>query len=218
MFDKENSSKVMEENLKSLLERAREFFFKSDVGKVSIEDFCAKEGFTLECFYKCFKDKEDLIDKLLENERVSFENIFDEYDFEGMNAIDILLIVSNEVRKRFRSVNPLVTYDIKKVYPEMYLKHIEARRDFIFGKIQINLQKGISQGVYRNDVSIELMARGYISKLIDIHDPSHFMPQAFSFATLFDIMFDNFIKGVANDEGLEYYKKRKQLFSILSKD
>ncbi len=208
----------MGENLKPLLEKAREFLFKSGVQNASIEDFCAKEGIEQAFFYKYFKSKEDLVDKVLGNERESFDIIFDEYDFEGMNAIDILLIVSKEVSKRFRSVNPSITYDIKNVYPEIYLKHIEARRDFIFGKIQINLQKGISQGIYRNDISIELMARGYISKLLDIHDPNHFMPQAFSFATLFDIMFDNFIKGVANEEGLEYYKKRKQLLSILSKD
>jgi len=209
---------MMDENLKPLLEKAREFFFKSGVQNVDIKDFCDKEGITEEYFFRYFKNKEELVDKLLENERESFEIIFDEYDFEGMNAIDILLIVSREVSKRFRSVDPSITYDIKNIYPDMYLKHIEARRDFIFNKIQINLQKGISQGIYRNDVSIELIARGYISKLIDIHDPSHFMPHAFSFAMLFDIMFDNFIKGVANEEGLEYYKKRKQLFSILSKD
>ncbi len=208
----------MDENLKQLLEKAREFFFKSGMQDVSVEEFLKSENISEELFYEHFKNKEDLIDKILENERVSFEIIFDEYDFEGMNAIDILLIVSKEIGKRFRSVNPAITYDIKNVYPEMYLKHIEARRDFIFGKISVNLQKGIAQGVYRNDISIELIARGYISKLLDIHDPSHFMPQAFSYAMLFDIMFDNFIKGVANEEGLEYYKKRKQLFAILSKD
>lgn len=208
----------MDENLKLLLEKAREFFFKSGMRDVSIEEFLKNENISEDFFNEHFKSKEDLIDKILENERESFEIIFDEYDFEGMNAIDILLIVSKEIGKRFRSVNPSITYDIKNVYPEMYLKHIEARRDFIFGKISVNLQKGIAQGIYRNDISIELIARSYISKLLDIHDPSHFMPQAFSYAMLFDIMFDNFIKGVANEDGLEYYKKRKQLFSILSKD
>lgn len=204
--------------LKPLLEKAREFFFKIGVKNATIEEFCDNEGITKEEFHKYFQNKEDLVDQFLENERKCFEIIFDEYDFEGMNAIDILLIVSKEINKRFRSVNPSITYDIKEAYPKIYAKHIETKRDFIYEKIKINIEKGISQGVYRNDISIELMARGYISKLIDIHDPNHFMPQAFSFAMLYEIMFDKFINGVANEEGIEYYKKRKQFLTILNKD
>lgn len=206
----------MDKTYKKILERARDLFFNYRVINVSIEDICKDLGITEEAFHKYIKNKAELVDKILEVERVSFQNIFDEYDFEGQNAIDILLIVSKEVNQRFKYVNPAITYDLKNHYPEIYHKHFEDKLDFIFEKIKINIEKGTKQGMYREDLSIELIARTYMSKLIDIHDPNHYQPEEFSFAMMFNIMFEKFIEGISNEKGMEYYKKRKQLFTILN--
>ena len=64
--------------------------------------------------------------------------------------------------------------------------------------------------MYRDDLSIELIARLYISRLIDLHNPDFFPPDKFSFATLFEVMFENFIRGISNEEGIKYYKKQKK--------
>ena len=114
-------------------------------------------------------------------------------------------------------MNPAVTLDLKNQYPEIYSKHLESRKGFIFEKIKINIEKGIRQGIYREDISTELIARTYISKLLGIHDANDFPPNAFSFATLYDVMFERFIMGIANKQGIEYYKKRKQLYKVMGR-
>lgn len=200
-----------------IIQKARELIFKTSIKDITVDEFCKKSGISKEEFKKYFKNKADLIDKLLEHERQSFEYIFDKYDFDGQNAIDILLIVGMEINERFKYVNPAVTFDIKNHYPDLYATHLESRKDFIFEKIKINIEKGISQGVYRKDISIELIARTYISKLLDIHDSTDFPVEAFSFAKLYDIMFERFIMGIANEQGKQYYKKRKQLYKVLSR-
>lgn len=200
-----------------IIQKARELIFKSSIKDITVIEFCNKAGISQEEFKTYFKNKADLIDKILEHERQSFEYIFDKYDFDGQNAIDILLIVGMEINERFKYVNPAVTFDIKNHYPELYTTHLESRKDFIFEKIKINIEKGISQGVYRKDISIELIARTYISKLLDIHDSTDFPAEAFSFAKLYEIMFERFIMGIANEQGKQYYKKRKQLYKVLSR-
>ncbi|MBU1371052.1 MAG: hypothetical protein KJ578_10925 [Bacteroidetes bacterium] len=158
---------------------------------------------------KYVKSNESLVEKTLELEREKFVEIFIEYDFEGMNAIDILLIVSHELAQKFYDISPSITHELKGLFPEIYQQHFDERIRFISEKIRINLTKGISQGMYRNDLSIELIARLYISRLIDIHNPDFFPPEAFSFKTLFDQMFESFVRSVATTEGLIYYEKRK---------
>ena len=193
-----------------ILERVRELFFKYGVRSISMDDICRDLGVSKKTLYLHFRSKHDLVMRLLELERQSFEIIFDTYNFEGVNAIDILLTVSKEVGDKFWDVSPSMTFDLKKYYPEVYNKHVEERIDFIFQKIKINLEKGINQGVYRDDLSIELVARLYIRRLMDLHNPEFFPADKFSFQTLFDVMFDNFIRGIANPKGMEYYDKQKR--------
>lgn len=199
----------MDQNLIDILERVRELFFKFGVRSVSIDDICRDIGISKKKMYQYVRSKNELVEKLLELERVNFEIIFDTYNFEGVNAIDILLTVSKEVGEHFRDVSPSMTFDLEKYYPDIYHKHIEERIEFIFGKIKINIEKGINQGMYRNDLSIELVARLYIRRLIDLHNPEFFPADKFSFQTLFDVMFDTFIRGIANEQGIAYYEKQK---------
>ncbi|MFW5705842.1 MAG: hypothetical protein ACOCX8_02450, partial [Bacteroidota bacterium] len=160
--------------------------------------------------YSLIKDERDLATKVLAFERDSFKEIFDEYDFEGMNAIDILMIVSREIASRYYDVTPAISRSLKQRFPPVYQDHFQKRVDFIFGKIQINLQKGINQQMYRSDLSIELVARLYMSRLIDIHNEEIFPSDKFSFSTLYEVMFENFVRSIATPEGLKYFENKKR--------
>ncbi|MDP4281580.1 MAG: TetR/AcrR family transcriptional regulator [Bacteroidota bacterium] len=199
----------MENSTSEILEKVRELFYKYGVRSVSMDDITRDLGIPKKKLYTYFKSKTELVEKLLELERQNFEIIFDTYNFEGVNAIDILLIVSKEIGGRFRDVSPSMTFDLLKYYPDIYRKHIDDRTEFIYEKIKINLEKGINQGVYRDDLSVELLARLYIRRLLDLHNPEFFPAEKFSFQTLFEVMFDNFIRGIANQKGIEYYEKQK---------
>ena len=161
----------MDNKLIDILERVRELFYKFGVRSVSMDDICRDLGLSKKKLYQHVTSKTELVEKLLELERQNFEIIFETHNFEGVNAIDILLTVSRVLGERFRDVSPSMTFDLKKYYPDIYHRHIDERIEFIYSKIQINLQKGISQGMYRDDLSIELVARLYIRRLIDLHNP-----------------------------------------------
>ncbi|MCX6242570.1 MAG: TetR/AcrR family transcriptional regulator [Bacteroidetes bacterium] len=199
----------MDNTLKDILERVRELFYKYGVRSVSIDDICRDLGFSKKKLYEYVESKHELVEKLLELERQNFEVIFSQYNFEGINAIDILLTVSNELGENFRDISPSMTFDLKKYYPEVYHKHVDERIEFIFEKIKINLSKGINQGMYRTDLSVELIARLYIRRLMDLHNPEFFPAEKFSFRTLYDVMIDNFIRGIATETGLAYYETKR---------
>jgi TetR/AcrR family transcriptional regulator, cholesterol catabolism regulator len=205
----------MEQSLVEILEKVRDLFFKYGVRSMSMDDICRETGISRKTIYKIFTSKNDLVEKLLELERENFEIIFNTDKFDGeVNAIDILLMVSKDVSNKFFDISPSMTFDLKKYYPDIYHKHVEERIEFVFEKIRINLVKGINQGVYRDDLSVELVSRLYIRRLIDLHNPEFFPADKFSFQTLFDVMFDNFIRGIANEKGIEYYEKQKQKISF----
>ncbi|KIO43909.1 MULTISPECIES: hypothetical protein [Porphyromonadaceae] len=197
-----------------LTEKLRTYVFR--YGTDLSDENLRKVNITREEIDENFSDMEDIVNSIFERERICFEEIFDKYNFEGWNAIDILLLVGNEINDRFFNVSPSVTFKLAKAYPEIYEKHRLRRSDFIFEKIKINIEKGMQQGMYKNDVSSEMVARMYIAKLNDIHNPEIYPPEGYDFATIFNNMIDSVIKTITNEEGWQYYKQRKQLYNVLN--
>jgi hypothetical protein len=204
----------MDDIFRDIVEKTRDLWHQKGVGKFSLEELAPMIGVSYDTLRQYAVDDNDLVEKILHFERESFQNIFDIHDFEGVNAIDILLTVSREVASKFMDVTPWVTLNLKTHYPDLYHHHIQDRINFIFGKIQINLFKGISQGIYRDDLSIELVARLYISRLIDLHNPELFPKEKFSFETLFDFMFDSFVRSIAKPEGIAYFEQKKKKLKL----
>jgi hypothetical protein len=205
----------MDSNLRGIIEKFRDYLYDMN-GKavISLDVIAAKTGLSRDEILTYVSGEEELVERVLDFERHRFEEIFKIHDFEGVNAIDILLIVSKEMAEKFIDISPSVTFVLKHHFPDIYQKHFVQRRDFIYDKIKINLSKGISQGMYRDDLSIELVARLYLSRLIDLHNPDFFPAEEFSFETLFDVMFENFIRGIAKPEGLAYFEKKKKNFNF----
>lgn len=204
----------MDKEYKEIMGKIRDLSFTLGIRSLSLNGIRSKLNIPKPLFTKYISNKSDLVKQVLTFERSCFQSIFDEHDFEGLNAIKILLIVSKEITLRFKDVTPSMTFDLREFYPEAYNHHFKERQNFIFEKIRINLTKGIDQGMYRPDLSIELVSRLYLSRLNDIHDPELFPPKQFSDETLFNFMIDYFIRGIATPEGIEFYKKEKENYKL----
>ena len=205
----------MDKEFVQIIEKVRAYLYKNGIDGFSFEkmkDF----GVSPSDVSKFVNSVEELVEKILEYERKSFESIFLQYNFEGQNAIDILFIVSQEINDRFEDVTPSITMELESHFPEVYEKHMAERMEFIFDKIQINIQKGIDQGMYRDDLSCEMVGRMYLSRLEDMHNPELYPPERFKFGTIYDTMIDEFVKSIGTEGGISYYRQRKQLLGVLS--
>lgn len=205
----------MTEKRHILAEKLRTYISRYGINDLN-EEHLKIVGLSMSELKENFTDRRDIVNAILEHERRSFEEIFNEYNFDGWNAIDIMLMIGDEINNRFFNVTPSITIVLSEAFPDIFEKHKNQRSDFIYEKIKINIEKGMQQGMYKNDISSEMIARMYIAKLNDIHDPQIYPPEGFTFATIFNTMIDNVIKAITNEEGKNYYKQRKQFYSVLN--
>lgn len=157
---------------------------------------------------RAFGTEAGLVEEILNYEQQSLEDIFSDFDFTGTNAIDGLLVVSKEISNKLVDILPSITFDLRSRFSEVRQKFVEKRISFVNTKIKSNFELGMTQGMYRPDLSAELVSRIYISRLIDLHNPDFFPNETISFSVLFDVMFDTFIRGICTDEGKTYYEKK----------
>lgn len=198
----------MDPQLNSILLDIRELSMRRGIKNLTIEEICRELKIPASTLYKYVKDETELVEMILELERKNLQDIFEKYPFNGENAIDLLLAVGWEISQQFIDITLTISLELHRLFPEIYHHHLEIRTQYIFTKIRNNLEHGIRQGYYRSDLSTELLARIYISRLIDLHDPLLFPPEEFSFNIVFDVMIDNFIRGIATEKGIEHYETR----------
>ena len=79
-----------------------------------------------------------------------------------------------------------------------------------------NMKQGISEGFYRDDLPIDLVARLYVQKLEYINDPDFLNSEDFSFSNMFQVMFDNHIRGISNSKGASLFNGHRTTWSSIS--
>ncbi|MBE0651678.1 MAG: hypothetical protein IH595_12675 [Bacteroidales bacterium] len=127
-----------------------------------------------------------------------------------LNAIDILLQVSrmlaNHSELHYTNYNG-DQEELKKIYDE----DLQKRIDFASEKIGVNFEQGQQQNIYRQDISREFVARSYARRMIDLHNPKIYPPQKLNYKTIYHFMFEDFLLGITNQNGLKYLQASYQV-------
>jgi AcrR family transcriptional regulator len=198
----------MDDKLVTIIDASGQLFRKYGIRSISMDDISRELGMSKKTLYQFVDNKPDLIEKLLRRQ-VECSTACVVESAGSMNAIDILLHVSVKISEEIREMNPVIAFDLEKYYPALYRAFVQAKRDHVYLKIKENLEQGVMEGIYRDDLNADLVAKLYVQKLIDVHDPEFLPSVDFSQEKVFQVMFDNHIRGIANAEGLAYYEKKK---------
>ncbi|MBE0661047.1 MAG: TetR/AcrR family transcriptional regulator [Bacteroidales bacterium] len=205
----------MDSNLKSILHDIRELSIRRGIKNLTIKEICRELKIPVQTLYAHVNNETELVVMILDLERKNLQEIFEKYPYNGENAIDLLLSVGREISEQFKDITLTISLDLHRFFPDIYQQHLELRTQYVFTKIKNNLEHGIRQGYYRSDLSTELLSRLYISRLIDLHNPLLFPPDTFSFNIVFDVMIDNFLRGIATEKGIEYYETQVQAMEFV---
>ncbi len=198
------------EILSGSLDRFIEFGIRS----LSMDDLARSMKISKKTLYQYVQNKEDLIRKVLSLQAQRNDIEFRKLMSPDLNAIEALLMASKLVSEQIKSFNPAMVFDLKKYYPELLEELIQNKKDAVYEYITSNLKAGIRQEIYRSDVNIDVTAAIYLEQLEIMHRSDFLQSKEFSFSYVFDTMFDNLIRGIVNENGLNYYEERIKNYQI----
>jgi AcrR family transcriptional regulator len=213
-----NDFKFNDSKLISLLDRIVELFFETGIRNLNMDDISSHLKISKKTLYQYFKSKEDLIEQIFAYEFYKWDNKISEIKINEINAIDILIQVSIFVYDEMSRLNPKLKFEIKKYYEPIFNRFMIEKQNQIFSQLSKNMEKGKTEGLYREDLDIELTARLYIRNLLDLHSKDYCFGEQISFNQIFEVMFENHIRAISTPEGLAYFEKRKSELSHLHKN
>jgi AcrR family transcriptional regulator len=178
-------------------------------------DIARECGISKKTVYEHFTDKEELVqtgiqtllDGIMEQMRSCRE--------QAGNAIDELIMETQNIVTLARTINPVMMYEVQKYHPQTGIKVEQFKRDGVLQHIKENLERGISEGLYRSNLSMDIIARMRQLQMESAFDPAQYPAAEFNMQEVLNEITANFIMGIATLKG---HKLASQYLHIKEED
>ena len=205
-----NDLNRQEDKLEPMLEQIKELFFEFGIKNLNMDDISHKLGISKKTLYRFVKSKEDLISQVFEYEQKNYAETVHNIGSQGINAVEVLFKVSLNIYEGMQRYNPMLLFELRKYYEPLFNEFHAKRLAHISKSMRINLERGITEGLYRQDVNKDAVVAIYMNHLVDIHNSEMCKMADITFDELFRVMFENHIRAISTPEGVAYFEKRKK--------
>lgn len=206
MYDELN---LEDPKLQSILDKTVELFYEFGIRNLNMDDISRSLGISKKTLYHYVKSKEDLIEKFFYYDQMKWDKEMAKVLKDDLNAIEILIQVSLKVFDEMGRFNPKLKFELKKYYESIFQQFMIKKQNHIFSQISKNIEKGITERLYRSDINVELVAGLYVRNLVMMHNDDFCFVENISFEKLFEVMFESHIRAISTPEGILYFEKRK---------
>lgn len=148
----------MTDRKEHILQHASQSFFELGIRNVTMDFLASSLGVSKRTLYELFNDKDKLVIEAIrymitENNKKMLQII--ENSDNVVEAIFLLINHQEQIRKQFPKV---FSEDLKRYFPKVQASFYSCREDLKkFSASFVLLEKGIKQGIFRNDLKIELV-------------------------------------------------------------
>ncbi|MDB5252396.1 MAG: hypothetical protein JWP27_1565 [Flaviaesturariibacter sp.] len=195
-----------------ILAKAHELFLRYGIRSVSMDDIAAQTGMSKKTLYQYYVDKEELVSAV-------FTAILDEKKCQCLddksgadNALHEVFLAFDRVQDMFATMNPSVLFDMEKYHAPTFTKFKAFQNNFLYSLIKANLERGITEGLYRPEIDIDIMTRYRIHSTMLSFSQDIFPNNRTQLVHIEQQLLEHFLYGLATPKGdklIEKYKKQR---------
>ena len=137
---------------------------------ITMDDIAGDMCISKKTIYKYFSNKEILIAESTQAVHKQIHETIDCIVAKNFNAIEENFEVKRMFKEMFKSAETSPIYQLKKHYPEIYKEVIVKQIETCEYCFTQNIAKGISQGLYRDDIDIDIYVKLYYTLIFSINE------------------------------------------------
>lgn len=190
-----------------ILEVSRELFMSYGLKSVSMDDISRKLGMSKKTIYQYVANKNELVKEVIGHFLLSEHEIIQNIIAESSDAIDEYLSLSRHFLNTVKKMKPTISFDLQKYYPESWQIIEENHFSFLQAIIHKNIEAGIADKLYRENVNADIISKLYISKNHAMADENLFPTEQYPRHELLIEFVRYHISGIASEKGLKRMKE-----------
>ncbi|MFY0252932.1 TetR/AcrR family transcriptional regulator [Chitinophaga sp. 30R24] len=194
-----------------ILETALKMFRRYGVKGVTMFDIARDCGISKKTVYEHFVDKQALIDEGMQQLLNDHTAHFQECQQATGNAIEELVCNMKYVTNLAKTLNPVMLYEIQKYHPGTWRNIESFKADCMLYNIKENLKRGMAEGLYRQHLHIDIVARMRQLQLEAAFDLVQYPSDQFEMPIVMEQVTAHFIRGIATTKGHELVNQYLQI-------
>ena len=184
-----------------ILETATEMFLNLGFKSVTMDDIASEIGASKKTIYTHFKNKTDLVAEVTNAMFCVISEGIGLIQEQQENPIKELYEVKHFVMTYLKDEKSSPQYQMQKYYPKIYKGLKRKQFEFMQECIKENLTRGINQGLFRENIDIDFIARIYFNGMLGIKDQELFPLKDFSMNTLMNYYLEYHLRGICSAKG-----------------
>ena len=190
-------------------------FMRLGIKSITMDELSRQLGISKKTLYKFVSDKNELVEKVLSYGCELDHNGIEKICEEGLNAIDEAFEISNFVSDHIQAMHPSIAFDLQKYHAKAWTDFRCQKKGNITSCYVRNMEKGIQEGLYRDDINIPVIVNYYVERFDIMFDEELFPADKFKPSEIYRELFRYHIRGIATEKGIKFLikntKKRNEL-------
>lgn len=193
-----------------ILDTAFTLFRQYGTRSITMDDIAVRMGISKKTLYAHFADKSDLVTNVMSRHLKLMEDQCVDGLTQSKDAIEELFLVMKMLEDKLRNMNPVVMMDLQKYHAKAFQLFEQHREVFMLQMIRRNLERGIREGLFREDLDLDILSHFRAASSMFCFQPELFPMNGYDMTKVQRVLLEHFLYGVATKKGyeeIENYKK-----------
>jgi AcrR family transcriptional regulator len=195
---------------KKIISESVVLFMEYGIRSVTMDDIARHLGMSKKTVYQHFKDKEEIILVSTHDYFQREHERMEEMEKNSENAVEALFNLTVCIREQVKNIKSNVLFDLKKYYQNAWEKYTRFKHDVIYDSVLRNMNRGISEGLFRSDINPQILAQLRIGEIELSFNKDYFPEDKFSLIEIHEQLFEHFTYGILSEKGFKLFETYKQ--------
>ncbi len=197
--------------IEKIITKSGELFLNLGFKSVTMDDIARELAISKKTLYKYFSNKAMLVDASTETIQESIDATIKLIKSNGYNAIEEEFAIKAIFKEMFKNAKDSPMYQLKKYYPEIYTKLMQREVCMFRDCNKDNVEKGIAEGLYRDDLEISLIGNFYFTLVFGVYDTDLYTRDMQELVKIEYKVLEYHIRAIATKKGLEELEKQLKI-------
>lgn len=193
-----------------ILDTAFTLFRQYGTRSITMDDIAVRMGISKKTLYAHFADKSDLVTNVMSRHLKLMEDQCVDGLTQSKDAIEELFLVMKMLEDKMRNMNPVVMMDLQKYHAKAFQLFEQHREVFMLQMIRRNLERGIREGLFREDLDLDILSHFRAASSMFCFQPELFPMNGYDMTKVQRVLLEHFLYGVATKKGYEEIENHKK--------